>query len=133
MSDLLSDVIGKKLHYPRPTAGQFWLLVYSIDLPVGGQSICTRSSVEMLQMRNHPFDRVWLFGPSKDSKAGGDLVELFPNPPELSEDLKQLDERKRVSVVWNPEDLAQNVASRRVQRESSRDGGKGTADLGQPE
>ena len=58
---------------------------------------------------------------------------MFPNPPELSEDLKQLDERKRVSVVWNPEDLAQNVASRRVQRESSRDGGKGTADLGQPE
>jgi hypothetical protein len=117
MSNLLWKRIEKKIekHYTRAHEGQFWLLVYSLDLPVDAHPPYARLSIERLKSSEHPFDRVWLFGPMKDETAGV-LIELFPNPPKWPKEREQLDERKRETVFWKAEDLAQDVSFRRVKR-----------------
>lgn len=116
MSELLRAVVGKKLQYQRPASGRFWLLVYSLDLPVGGHALFARSSEDLLRSSAHPFDRVWLFGPAKNSIPGGDLVELFPNPPQLPEGLRDLEDGRRETVVWQPDDIKRSARIRRAKR-----------------
>lgn len=74
----LSETVLKKINksYAKPE-NEFWLLIYSTDLPLTDTDPDISSAQEILNKSEHPFDIVWYLHPHPNLERGI-LIKVWP-------------------------------------------------------
>lgn len=78
INGLLSETIRNKIKMRYgPPKYEFWLLVYTTDMPITRDEASIGLAAALLECNPHPFNKIWFFFPYHDRERGH-VVQVWP-------------------------------------------------------